>query len=94
MSDTPIYDAVVASQHWSPMELRPRLDLDALIAASWNIDPLLLSRRITERSTTTESFVIDADGAPIHQWEVTTPSDVYLTEDDMDMFDGIDEENP
>jgi hypothetical protein len=34
--DCPIYERVGADQEWSPDRLRPPLDLDALIAASYS----------------------------------------------------------
>ena len=35
LPETPIYDDVVIAQGWSPEDLRPPLDVEAMIAASY-----------------------------------------------------------
>ena len=35
LAETPIYDAVIMDQGWSPVDLRASLDLDAMIVASY-----------------------------------------------------------
>lgn len=38
MTQTPIFDTIVDEQEWSPDKLGAKLDLDAMIAASYGIE--------------------------------------------------------